>query len=235
MHGPMFKHGFATLFLAECCGMTSRPDLRDKIAKAVQLIVNTQNPEEGGWRYQPRPDDGADTTVTLCEVIALRAAKDIGIHVPEKTISAAADYLKRAQNPDGGFMYMIVGSDIAEDPRASAFPRSAGCVTALYALGLHNDTTIAKGLDYLSGFKPDGSNRSETAYYYYGHYYAMQAFWQAGGERFERWYAAVRDDLIARQLKDGSWPSAGESEDCSTAMTCLALQTPNQFLPSQQR
>src|SRR5262245_12714350 len=49
---PMYGHGFATLFLAEVYGMTQRPDIRDKLKLAVNLIVNTQN-KEGGWRYFP--------------------------------------------------------------------------------------------------------------------------------------------------------------------------------------
>src|SRR3972149_5615050 len=52
-HGPMYEHGFATLFLAEVYGMTPRDDLREKLARAIDLIVRTQN-AEGGWRYQPR-------------------------------------------------------------------------------------------------------------------------------------------------------------------------------------
>jgi hypothetical protein len=52
-HGPMYGHGFATLFLAECYGMTMRSDIREKLSTAVRLIVNTQN-KEGGWRYQPQ-------------------------------------------------------------------------------------------------------------------------------------------------------------------------------------
>ncbi len=235
MHGTMFKHGFATLFLAECYGMKQRTELRDTLAKAVRLIVNTQNREEGGWRYQPRSDDGADMTVTTCQVIALRAAKNAGIHVPPKTIDAATAYIKRGQNPDGGFMYMIVGGDIAEDPRASKFPRSAAAVTALYAVGIHDGPEISRGLDYLTGFIPAPGKRSNMGYYYYGQHYAAQAFWQAGGDRFDRWYSAVRDDLIAKQQEDGSWPSTGESEDCATAMGCIVLQTPNNYLPIQQR
>src|SRR5207245_2088641 len=64
-HGPMYGHGFATLFLAECYGMTQRPELREKLARAVELIVNTQN-TEGGWRYQPVRND-ADISVTVCQ------------------------------------------------------------------------------------------------------------------------------------------------------------------------
>ena len=201
MHGEMFKHGFATLFLAECYGMTQRSELRETITKAVKLIAGTQN-EEGGWRYQPRSDDGADMTVTVCEVIALRAAKNAGIYVPPAMIDAATAYIKRGQNPDGGFMYMIVGNDLAEDPRASKFPRSAGAVTALYAIGVHDGLEISRGLDYLMGFIPAKGKRSHMGYYYYGQYYAAQAFWQAGGRQWDRWFPAVRDDLIAKQLDD---------------------------------
>jgi hypothetical protein len=234
MHGTMFKHGFATVFLAQCYGMTSRPGLRETLTRAVALIVGVQN-EEGGWRYEPRPDDGADMTVTTCEVIALRAAKNVGIYVPPRTIAAATAYIRRGQNPDGGFMYMIVGSDIAEDPRASKFPRSAAAVTALYAAGIHNGPAISRGLHYLMTFIPANGRRSPTDYYYYGHYYAAQAFWQAGGRQLELWFPAVRDDLVARQQGDGSWPSAGESDDCATAMASIVLQTPNDLLPIQQR
>ena len=29
--------------------------------------------------------------------------------------------------------------------------------------------------------------------------------WHAGGERWAKWYPAVRDELVARQQADGSW------------------------------
>ena len=48
-HPPMYGHGFAATFLAECYGMSPRADLREKLAKAVKLIVDTQN-KQGGWR-----------------------------------------------------------------------------------------------------------------------------------------------------------------------------------------
>src|SRR5271165_1415610 len=42
-HGPMYSHGFGTLFLAEAYGMTHRPEIREKLQKAVRLIIDTQN------------------------------------------------------------------------------------------------------------------------------------------------------------------------------------------------
>ncbi len=106
-HGPMYGHGFATLFLAECHGMTPRADIRQKLSKAVQLIVSSQN-DEGGWRYQPVRAD-ADISVTVCEVMALRAARNAGLSVPRETIARSIEYVKRSQNEDGGFMYMHAG------------------------------------------------------------------------------------------------------------------------------
>ncbi len=81
-HGPMYGHGFATTFLAECYGMSPRADLREKLSKAVKLIINCQN-KEGGWRYYPQRDD-ADISVTVCQVMALRAAHNAGLYVPDR-------------------------------------------------------------------------------------------------------------------------------------------------------
>ena len=58
--------------------------------------------------------------------------------------------------------------------------------------------------------------------------------WQAGGERWARWYPAVRDELIARQGPDGSWTSAYGSE-YATAMCLIILQMPENQLPIFQR
>ena len=112
--GPMYGHGFATMFLAECYGMSPRPELREKLAKAVKLIVNCQN-KDGGWRYQPVRAD-ADISVTVCQIMALRAARNAGLFVPPQTIDRAIDYVKRSQNADGGFMYMIQGGESALSP-----------------------------------------------------------------------------------------------------------------------
>ncbi len=225
-HGPMYGHGFAAMFLAECQGMSSRPELRDALDKAVKLIANTQN-NDGGWRYFPQRAD-ADISVTACQMMALRAARNAGIFVSREVIERSISYVKRSQNPDGGFMYMIQGGE-------SGFPRSAAAVAALYSAGIYEGPEIAKGLDYLMEFIPaEGGVRREN-YYYYAHYYAGQAMWQAGGKRFARWFPAVRDDLVAKQQEDGSWIAPAEGNECATAMACIVLQIPNNYLPIFQR
>ena len=64
------------------------------LKRAVELIVSTQN-EKGGWRYQPRVADD-DLSVTVMQLMALRAAKDAGIYVPKDVIDSGIEYVKRA-------------------------------------------------------------------------------------------------------------------------------------------
>jgi squalene cyclase len=223
----MYGHGFTTLFLAECYGMSQRPALRETLEKAVRLIVNTQN-SQGGWRYLPQREETADISVTVCEVMALRAARNAGFHVPKENMDRAIDYVKRSQNADGGFRYFL-------QPGESAFARSAAAVVALNSAGIYDGPEIRHGLAYLMRFLPGPGTISEQ-YYEYGHYYAVQAMWHAGGEDWSRWYPAIRDELIARQKPDGPWVSTSSvCADYGTAMACLVLQTPNNYLPIFQR
>jgi hypothetical protein len=94
--GPMYGHGFATLFLCEVHGMAEHPSLRDRLALAIELIVASQN-GEGGWRYTPEPRD-ADVSVTVCEVMALRAARNAGFAVPRETIDRSTAYVKQPES-----------------------------------------------------------------------------------------------------------------------------------------
>lgn len=224
-HGPMYGHGFATLFLAEAYGMTMRADVREKLSKAVQLIVQTQN-REGGWRYQPVRHD-ADISVTICQVMALRAARNAGLFVPNDTIDRCIAYVKKSQNPDGGFMYMLYEGE-------SQFPRSAAGVVALYSAGIYEGNEITRGVNYLMQFVPQGDAFSRETHYFYGHYYAVQAMWHAGGDHWRRWFPAIRDELVARQHPDGSWMDSICLE-YGAAMACIILQIPNNFLPIFQR
>lgn len=224
--GPMYEHGFATLFLAEVYGTSPKPGLREKLSKAVQLIINTQN-QEGGWRYEPRRDE-ADISVTVCQVMALRAAHNTGVFVPKATIDQAIAYIERCQNNDGGFAYM------ANQPGESRFPRSAAALVAMYNAGIYEGTVLTKGLDYVMQFPPGQNRRDDRQYFFYGHYYAVQAMWHSGGRYWDAWYPAIRDALLSEQRDTGAWSDAISSE-YGTAMACLILRMPESYLPIFER
>jgi len=227
-HGPMYDHGFATLFLAEVYGMSPTAELRDKLALAVKLIINTQN-RQGGWRYQPVRGE-ADISATVCQIMALRAARNSGLFVPKDTVDACVQYVQKCQVSDGGFRYQL---DPAVSP--SAFPRSAAALVSLYSAGVYEGRTIKRGLEYLENFTPTGEVFRHENNYFYGHYYAVQAMWHAGGDHWNRWYPAIREELLLRQMPgEGSWPDS-VCHEYGTAMACIILQMPNQYVPIFQR
>lgn len=224
-HGPMYGHGFATLFLGEVYGQTHDPRVREVLLKAVRLIVNTQN-DEGGWRYHPVPVD-ADISVTICQVHALRSARNAGLSVPRQTIDRAIEYVRACQNPgDGGFRYML-------NTGGSAFPRSAAGVATLYYAGVYEGEEIDRALDYLQDSR-DRIRYQSGSHYFYGHYYASQAMFLAGGDHWRQWFPEIRDELVTSQNEDGSW-SSNHGDDYATAMCILAMQKPNRLLPIFQR
>ncbi|MDX9912840.1 MAG: terpene cyclase/mutase family protein [Phycisphaerales bacterium] len=232
-NGPMYGHGFATLFLGEVYGMTAgggdtarAARLHEALVKAVRLIEQTQN-DEGGWRYNPVPYD-ADVSVTICQVMALRAARNAGIEVSKEVIDRAVDYVRRCQNPDGGFKYQL-------DTGTSAWPRSAAGVASLYYAGIYEDDAIDRGLDYLINNAMPGQGATSRAHYHYGHYYAVQTMYLAGGRYWARWWPEIRDELVQTQVDDGRWEDRAVGDVYATAMSLIILQMPKRYLPIFQK
>ncbi len=213
---PMYGHAFALMFLAECQKAAPKDEIKDKIDRAVKLIVRSQN-KEGGWRYLPKPGD-ADLSVTVTQLMALAAARDSGIDVPKEVIERAIDYVKKSQNADGGFRYLLQGG-------TSGFARSAAAMTALgRADAAWGREEVRKAYVYLAKFPAAATLGQPEVFYFYGHYYAAQVMSHVDKAEWERWLAPVRDRLLEQQGKDGSWPDAA-SVDLGTAMACLTLQT----------
>ena len=248
----MYSHAFATLFLAEVYGMTHRQDVRTKLQKAVDFIVTTQN-EEGGWRYVPFAPE-SDMSIVVCQVLALRAARNIGIRVPKSTVDRAAQYVVESaitRSTSGRFRRGVFGDEIGAfryqkggRSRAS-FPLTAAGVTALHGVGIYSDDAIQQGLDYLrrnlDEFNYTWGRRGGGHYFFwYGHYYAVQAMYTAGNaghtNYWEPYFEAVRAELLALQNPDGSWPNrTGPGRAFGTAMAVLILEIPYRFLPIFQR
>jgi hypothetical protein len=235
-HGPMYSHGFGTLFLAEAHGTvhsrTLRETLHQKLKRAVELIIRGQNPE-GGWRYLPEARD-ADVSVTVCQIMALRAARNAGVFVPKSTAGRCIEYVKKCQTADGGFRYMMQGGP-------PAFARTAAGVAALHSAGVYKGPEVERGLRYLMQYKPNsGVARRDLGdmHYFYGHYYAAQVMWTAGGNHWTEWYPAIRDELIARagrgDRQDGAWFDTNCTH-YGTAMACIILQIPNNYLSILQK
>jgi hypothetical protein len=239
---PMYGHGFSLLFLAEVYGMTGgaisgieglgseaqvASRLHSAILKATRLIETTQN-SEGGWRYNPVPND-ADVSVTITQVMALRAVRNAGIEVDKNVIDRAVEYVKKCQNPDGGFAYQLIPGS------SSLWPRSAAGVATLYYAGLYQDPAIDRGLRYVNENAFPGTIDPARNHYWYGQYYAVQTMYLAGGEKWSAWWPALRRELLASQREDGSWSDDSIGTVYGTSMALIVLQMPKRYLPIFQK
>ncbi|MEM9381772.1 MAG: prenyltransferase/squalene oxidase repeat-containing protein [Planctomycetota bacterium] len=234
----MYSHAFATLFLAEVYGMTHREDVRLRLQKSIDFIVNCQN-DEGGWRYVPLARE-SDMSIVVCQVLALRAARNIGIRVPKSTVDQAIRYVvdsavttehRRYSRYSGlgTFSYQ------RQAQSRSTFPLTAAGVTALNGLGIYSDELIDRGIDFLNAEFDKFNHRygvNGHYFFWYGHYYGVQAMYTKGGHDWVNYFGRLRDFLLKKQRSDGSWMnSAGPGEAFSTAMACLILEIPYDFLP----
>jgi hypothetical protein len=224
----MYSHAFATLFLAEIYGMTRQDELKAKLKRAVDLIVNSQN-KEGGWRYQPIPVD-ADLSVTVSTLQALRAARNAGIAVPLDTIHRAARYVDSCATRRG-FTYQSVSGYGISDTRVS-FALTACGIVSLFSAGQYDSPKVKDALKVLPSWKHTVIQRK--LHYYYGHYYACQAMYLAGGEYWAGYYPVVKEEILRMQLTDGHWED-DVGKTYATAMACLILQMPCEYLPIFQK
>jgi len=259
-HGTrMYSHAFSLLFLSEVYGMTGDPKLREKLDKAVQFTYRAQN-KDGGWRYAPAAQD-SDMSITVCQVVALREARNIGIRVPTETIDKALKYVMesaivgRSDPQRSAFLYQH--SDVPFN--RNSFALTAAGLTTIQQAGLYTQADItrycrsrgitkipriADCLQYLNdSYEPIWRDYADHYFFFYGNYYATQAWYTRGGRQWQRWYTRIRDDLLSiarhRRGPDGKtrtyWESKNVGDTFATAVASIILQVPNHYLPIFQR
>ncbi len=248
----MYSHAFATMFLAEICGMTERADVRAKLQLAVDFIVHSQN-ADGGWRYEPYAVE-SDMSIVVCQVLALRAARNIGVRVPKAVIDKAARYVVDSAVTDNSASVrspfgrsINYNSEIGSfhyqknDGSRSSFSLTAAGVTALHGVGIYSTEYIDAGVHYLMAnldrFNREwGHANGYHFFFWYGHYYGVQAMYTAGGPAWESYFEDVRTEILRGQNSNGSWPNeTGPGPAFGTACAVLILEIPYRFLPIFQR
>ncbi len=234
--GPMYDHGISTLMLAEVSGMVPErmaAPTRKALERAIRLILASQmvpKPanQRGGWRYTPQSTD-SDLSVTGWQLLALRAAKDIGCDVPAENIDVAVDYVKRCSpNTGRGFGYQ---------PGNGATPvLSATGMLALQLCGQEESAEVHRAAEYLE-FRP---LRLQDQWYYYGIYYTSVGMFKRGGDSWKNTRPILFADILSHQSAEGQWETSNGNEAIGgpvymTSMAVLALTVEYEYLPIYQR
>lgn len=236
-HGPMYSHGISTLMLAEVVGMLKKDRAkraRAVLEKAIRLIIKSQNipkpaSHSGGWRYQASSRD-SDLSVTGWQLLALRAAKNVGCDVPKDNIDRAVVYVKNCRprfRSNGGFGYQAGGRPT---------PTRTGIgLLSLEVCGKHKSKEAMAGAEYLLS-RP---LRYNDPHFFYGVYYCTVGMFKIGGKYWESTKSHISATLLSRQLSDGSWTGWSSERRYGrvycTSMAVLALAVEYQYLPIYQR
>ncbi len=242
----MYGHGFAMLFLAQCYGMEgNKESKRGKRIKrvldgAVQLTVQSQSDigaakkHAGGWTYSATSKSD-EASVTVTQLQALRACRNVGIKVPKKAIDRAVLLLIYLQQRDGGISY-------SSRSRGSSMPSlSAAAMVSFYMAGIYDDRTggagaEAKMVEKLAVYcnkrcQPTNS----SGHFFYTQLYMAQAMYQRSGADWEKYFPVIRERLIKMQGRNGEWNGDSIGRIYGTSIALIILQLPYGYLPIAQR
>jgi hypothetical protein len=163
------------------------------------------------------------------QVMALRGAKDAGLHVPDKVMTDSIKYINRCRDArTGGYKYQPYSS-------GPGYARTAAGVCVLQLCGEYEADDIKKAVEYMERVGDD------RAHYWYGHYYAAHALNQVGGEVWEKYYKRMRDLLLSPgyQLPSGEWfdrrRESAYGPAYQTSIAVLILSVPTHYLPIYQK
>ncbi len=240
----MYGHGFATLFLSQCYGMsvnkTNEKRIRKALDKAVRVIVKSQSDlgaalkHAGGWIYTPS-GKGDEGSVTVTQFQALRGCRNVGIKVPERTIQRAVLYLKHTQNADGGISYS------ARSRGGSKPAISAAAIACFHAAGIYERAAAGEDVEakmvksLVAYVQKNSSVNSSSGHYFYTQFYMAQAMYQRGGKDWKVYYPQIRKKLLGIQNSDGSWNGDNVGTTYGTALATIILQLPYGYLPIFER
>src|SRR5207245_523835 len=149
-------------------------------------------PERGGWRYQVAPVGGSDISVTGWQVMALRAAKNLGCDVPPEAIDRSVEFIRRCRKEtNGGFRYT---------PHDEAtIPCTGTSILALELCGkeLHLSKDVQAAGSFL--IRDENLPRWGGGHFFYGVYYGSQATFQLGGNYWAVYRPRLREVLLDNQ------------------------------------
>ena len=262
-----YNHPFAGLMLGEVFGQVTgerEQKVKEAIQKALvysralQTLPNKPTVQEGGYRYLNQAS--SDLSVTVCELMFLRSARNAEFDVPQEYVDEALSYVRRSADPASGtFAYqpsalqarggtgpqvVITNNGVVMRLGGNNGPSRGVIAAGIVAMSMggqhQSDIAVAAGNYLLAHPVTMYGERQGAEHFFYTTYYCSQAAAQLGGRYWTGLFPPMVDAFLGAQSPDGFWPanSSGEGaygNELTTAMAVLTLTTPYQLLPVMQR
>jgi hypothetical protein len=235
-YGPMYGHAWSTLVLLQVYGnIPWRLDMRDKLAKALQVLLESQK-VDGGWRYTMMREGESDTLVTLNVVFTLRVAIKAGFAVPEDVLQKAVAFIESngvvdsSGTPDGTFYYKTRGS--------VGSPAIAACGNiAIHGTGRFDHPLVLASRDYIQHYyqRYSTADIAHSEYPHYRTFYTSIAMYQAGDDYWVPYYRKLTKLWQETQQADGQFFNHSGNYVYPTACAAIVMQAPLGYLPFYYR
>ncbi len=212
----MYDHGIAAFALADACaaaaamGQPANQRYTEACRRAIQYIESQQH-DDGGWRYTDDFTRPGDASVTGWQVLALKSAKEAGIEVNYRRIEMIRDFFRRLEmGRDGRTWYrndslaaqkqesdattgigMLARQFLLDEPDAALIPEAARYLAEMAESNAAAEVVKQRDLEY------------RLKYNYYLWYNCTLAMFHAGGEPWQRFNKIIRDTIIGLQRHDG--------------------------------
>jgi hypothetical protein len=235
----MYEHAIATFALAESCAVARaaqrHPDERylNAALKAVRFIESQQH-DDGGWRYHPIKSEPSDASVSGWAMLALKTAVEADLPVDKQVISRMVTFFKKLADPLIGrthYQLNVYGTEALT---------GVGMMVDEFVLKRPDSELVQLAAPYLADVADmrwgKGRNNLSDFYLWYN---CTLAMFQAGGDPWKRWNDVVRDHLLTLQLRGsdcvrGSWEPQSQwggqgGRIYTTALAVLTLEVYYRF------
>jgi hypothetical protein len=198
-----YEHAIATYALADYFVLTGDEGVEPLLRKAVGYIIAGQAPD-GGWNYGYSKEPNSDTSVSGWQIQALASVHQSKLIVDglDAALDRAMTNLQRVQSDNGNFGYRQKG-----DRGENASLVGVGTLCSALWPGGAADRTSAKGARFLLQAHREKLDYHAPSADLYAWYYNAQACSAIGGTTWLRWNRLFRDEIVAAQSANGSWPA----------------------------
>lgn len=243
----MYNQAIATYALTDLYGQSIETPagiiFKEPAERAVKYLLKVQNPGKA-WRYQPR-DGQNDASVTGWVTMALKAAENYGISVPQNAFEDIKSFYDDITDSIYGKVGYTTLDSIAiknnEDYRTIVIQPSMtaiGIMSRIFIDRNTRDPLIKLGVSQILSSLPEWDRTKSGIIDYYYWFYASYCLYQYDapiGRSWNTWNEKIKDVLLNNQCteKDGCakgswepidrWSSEG-SRVYSTAINVLTLE-----------
>lgn len=206
-NGAFYAHAMATIALCEALALTQDNDLQKPAERAVKYLLDSQHPDNGGWKYRPISKQMVgDLSVTGWALMALHTARMAGIEIQHEDFVRASAFLDSVQ-VKGMARYKY--EPTTPDNKATPALTAEALLCRQWLGWPKNFPELAQGVKYVTADEQlpawSGGRRNVYAWYY-----TSQMMHNIGGDEWKRWNTAVRDVVVRSQVTGGS---AKQSQD----------------------